>query len=133
MVEKVQNSETLALNNAIQDIRNLMARNDNLSKMQHNILELTDIFSENEDSVLEDINAKNTKSQKFASHNNMQGDTNNANKSSIEPAYTTIEDLVRELLKPALSQWLNDNLPSIVKTIVENEIKTLIPNKDGRI
>jgi cell pole-organizing protein PopZ len=41
---------------------------------------------------------------------------------------TTVEELVVEAIKPYLSQWLDDNLPSIVKSLVEKEIKKLMPN-----
>ncbi|KIE05957.1 hypothetical protein NF27_CG01370 [Candidatus Jidaibacter acanthamoeba] len=43
---------------------------------------------------------------------------------------TTLEDLVIELLKPELSEWLNRNLPNIVKSIVEKEVKKLIPQDE---
>ncbi|CAK8163588.1 conserved hypothetical protein [Candidatus Xenohaliotis californiensis] len=39
---------------------------------------------------------------------------------------TTIEDLVIEAIKPYLANWINDNLPDLVKNIVEKEIKKLI-------
>ncbi|MBA8666889.1 DUF2497 domain-containing protein [Holosporaceae bacterium 'Namur'] len=42
----------------------------------------------------------------------------------------TLEDLVIELLKPELSEWLNRNLPNIVKSIVEKEVKKLIPQDE---
>ncbi|MEM1138600.1 MAG: DUF2497 domain-containing protein [Pseudomonadota bacterium] len=34
----------------------------------------------------------------------------------------TIEDVVREMLRPLLKQWLDDNLPPIVERMVEDEI-----------
>jgi cell pole-organizing protein PopZ len=43
---------------------------------------------------------------------------------------TTVEELVIETIKPYLSHWLDENLPSIVKTLVEKEIKKLMPNDD---
>ena len=43
---------------------------------------------------------------------------------------TLVEDLVKELIKPELSSWLEKNLPSIVKNIVEREVKKLIPNDE---
>lgn len=42
-----------------------------------------------------------------------------------------IEDLVIEALKPPLAEWLDKHLPNIVKTLVEKEIKKLIPNDDN--
>jgi hypothetical protein len=43
---------------------------------------------------------------------------------------TTVEDLVVELLKPELSAWLNKNLSKIVQSVVEKEIKKLIPQDE---
>ena len=34
----------------------------------------------------------------------------------------TLEDVVRELLRPLLQQWLDDNLPAIVQQTVEAEV-----------
>jgi uncharacterized protein len=35
----------------------------------------------------------------------------------------TLEDLVREMLKPMLKAWLDDNLPSMVERLVRAEIE----------
>lgn len=40
----------------------------------------------------------------------------------------TMEELVAELIKPHLSEWLDENLPSIVKEVVEKEVKKLMPS-----
>jgi hypothetical protein len=37
----------------------------------------------------------------------------------------TLEDVVREMLKPLLQQWLDDNLPGIVQTAVEAEVERI--------
>ncbi len=39
---------------------------------------------------------------------------------------TTLEDLVIEAIKPMLSDWLDQNLPTMVERIVKHEIKKLI-------
>lgn len=39
----------------------------------------------------------------------------------------SLEDLVIELIKPELTQWLNKNLPTIVQSVVEKEIKKIMP------
>ena len=36
---------------------------------------------------------------------------------------TTIEDLVREMLRPMLKTWLDDNLPGMVERLVRAEIE----------
>ena len=35
----------------------------------------------------------------------------------------TLEDLVKEMLRPMLKSWLDDNLPSVVERIVKAEIE----------
>ncbi|RAK61388.1 DUF2497 domain-containing protein [Phenylobacterium hankyongense] len=37
----------------------------------------------------------------------------------------TLEDVVRELLRPLLQQWLDDNLPVIVQQAVESEVERI--------
>jgi len=37
----------------------------------------------------------------------------------------TLEGLVRELLKPMLREWLDDNLPQVVETMVAREISRI--------
>ncbi len=38
---------------------------------------------------------------------------------------TTVEDLVREALKPMLKDWLDHNLPALVESLVKKEISKL--------
>ena len=35
----------------------------------------------------------------------------------------TLEDLVKEMLRPMLKTWLDDNLPNLVEKIVRSEIE----------
>ena len=37
----------------------------------------------------------------------------------------TLDDVVRELLRPLLQQWLDDNLPAIVQQAVESEVERI--------
>ncbi len=50
--------------------------------------------------------------------------------SPISRGGATLEDLVIEAMRPFLAQWLNENLPTIVRQIVTKEIKKLIPKED---
>jgi cell pole-organizing protein PopZ len=42
----------------------------------------------------------------------------------------TLEDLVREMMKPMLRSWLDDNLPSLVERLVRSEIERV--SRSGR-
>ncbi len=37
----------------------------------------------------------------------------------------TLEDMMREMLRPMLKSWLDDNLPSMVERLVHDEIERL--------
>ena len=41
----------------------------------------------------------------------------------------TLENVVRELLRPMLKDWLDENLPSVVEAMVEREIERLSRGK----
>ncbi len=40
---------------------------------------------------------------------------------------TTVEDLVIEAIKPVIKEWMDENLPKMVESIIEKEIRRLIP------
>ena len=42
----------------------------------------------------------------------------------------TLEDLVKEMLRPMLKSWLDDNLPGLVERIVKSEIERV--SRGGR-
>ncbi|MDE2486506.1 MAG: DUF2497 domain-containing protein [Alphaproteobacteria bacterium] len=43
----------------------------------------------------------------------------------------TLEDVVRELLRPLLQQWLDDHLPSIVEQAVQAEVERIARGRVG--
>jgi cell pole-organizing protein PopZ len=44
----------------------------------------------------------------------------------------TLEDLVREMLRPLLKSWLDDNLPGLVERLVRAEIERVSRGRDAR-
>ena len=47
----------------------------------------------------------------------------------VRSGETSLEDLVRELLRPALAEWLDTNLPPLVERMVAAEIKRIASKK----
>ena len=45
---------------------------------------------------------------------------------SFRDSGTTVEELVMELMRPMLREWLDDNLPDMVERLVQKEIRYLI-------
>lgn len=44
---------------------------------------------------------------------------------SVGPSGRTLEDIVKEMLRPMLKEWLDKNLPTVVERLVEREIVRL--------
>ena len=42
----------------------------------------------------------------------------------------TIEHIVKEVMRPMIRQWLDDNLPTVVERMVEKEIKSIMREAD---
>lgn len=47
----------------------------------------------------------------------------------VRSGETSLEGLVRELLRPALTEWLDRNLPAIVERMVASEIARIVGKK----
>lgn len=47
----------------------------------------------------------------------------------VRSGETSLEGLVRELLRPALAEWLDKNLPPLVERMVAAEIKRIVGKK----
>ncbi|MGH6786599.1 MAG: DUF2497 domain-containing protein [Novosphingobium sp.] len=47
----------------------------------------------------------------------------------VRSGETSLEGLVRELLRPALAQWLDTNLPPLVERMVASEIARIVGKK----
>ncbi|PEQ12153.1 hypothetical protein B2G71_13500 [Novosphingobium sp. PC22D] len=48
----------------------------------------------------------------------------------VRSGETSLEGLVRELLRPALAEWLDKNLPPMVEQLVAAEIARIVGKKD---
>lgn len=49
-------------------------------------------------------------------------------RANMQNPHNPIEDFVIELMRPQLKEWLDINLPNMVKQIVSEEIKSLVAN-----
>ena len=62
--------------------------------------------------------------------NEVDDNSNNDQLNRLSSKDKIIEELVKEALKPELKNWLNKNLPIIVRQLVEKEIKKIIPKNE---
>ncbi|MFU7503016.1 MAG: DUF2497 domain-containing protein [Candidatus Tisiphia sp.] len=95
---------------------------DEANKLENNHSELEEKLLQT--SLVSDKSAAET--TKIFQHFSKTAQEISANASN--PTVKTLENLIIEMLRPQLSQWLNTNLPLLVKQLVEKEIQKLIPN-----
>lgn len=55
----------------------------------------------------------------------------NLNQNTQEKSNKSIEHFVLELIEPHIKEWLNANLPIIVKEVVSEEVKNLVANMNN--
>ncbi|MDD9335213.1 MAG: DUF2497 domain-containing protein [Rickettsiaceae bacterium] len=106
--------EILELTNIVEDEANKLENNRH-SELEEELLQT---------SLVSDKSAAET--TKIFQHFSKTAKEISANASN--PTVKTLEDIIIEMLRPQLSQWLNTNLPLLVKQLVEKEIQKLIPN-----
>ena len=53
------------------------------------------------------------------------------NVASTDPGEATVSDMVKELIRPMLREWLDENLPGIVERVVRREIQKLVDRAEA--
>ncbi len=115
-------------------------KEDNITKDEE-VLELTNIIKEGkktDNSVCKD-ELSNDEDEYLVSEKSaleasglLKNFANTATRAAVEGKKiknSSLEDLVTEMMKPMLGKWLNENLPAIVRNVVEKEIKRLAPDE----
>jgi cell pole-organizing protein PopZ len=112
----------------------------NYNNNDEDVLELTEIMGaeDKEEEINEDEDSFNSNeesliSSKFASETsdilkNFAHTVKDQDFETSSSSKNALEELIIEILKPELRRWLNENLPSLVKQLVEREIKKLMPS-----
>ncbi|HYM33193.1 MAG TPA: DUF2497 domain-containing protein [Candidatus Cybelea sp.] len=75
-----------------------------------------------ENNELLSANTASAASQSFAG---LAGAVSSSRGVPLGSGQRTIEELVKEMLRPMLKQWLDANLPGLVQRIVEREVAKL--------
>jgi len=137
---KMQN---MSVEDILKSIKGIIdKRNDdddtNEINVEDDVLELTDIVGLEDDKPpldLEDVVEENLMSNKSSLETSsilkqFADKAKSVVKESKKSKILTVEELVVEMLRPQLKQWLDENLPLLVKELVEKEIKRLIPHEE---
>jgi len=92
--------------------------------------ELYNLKDELVNNKLKDVNFDTLDLINIVNDENGNNDNNDNELGSTLNNGRSVEELVKEILRPELTKWLNDNLPAIVKQLVEKEIKKIIPKNE---
>jgi cell pole-organizing protein PopZ len=102
---------------------------ESLAKMSDIADNAQNVVAENEKRV--NLLDENTASESKDALRDIVKMANKPNINSVKfRSGTSIEDIVSEIMRPMLQEWLNDNLAEIVKKTVEKEIRRLVPQED---
>lgn len=88
-------------------------------EIDDDILELTEAADMAEDSLLDDAKAQSLR-HSFSALQTLAEP--GASPQIVRSDETSLEGMVREMLRPVLKEWLDTNLPAIVEAMVEREI-----------
>ena len=132
-------SHDMSIEDILKCIRGIIEKKEpRISNRDEDVLELTNIVDNDKSEYIHNVTEESLLSPKPANEiaNLLKQFTEKATiaakDSKKHNKATTIEGLVIEMMRPQLGRWLDENLPSIVRKTVEQEIKRLIPDdKEG--
>jgi len=117
-------SQDMSIEDILKSVKGVINERKNLSSEDEDILELTEIIDQDEKELISTKSAEKV-NDILKDFTSTIKDKNLDNNVSSKNA---LEELVIEMLKPELKTWLDKNLPSLVKELVESEIKKLVQN-----
>ena len=124
----------MSVEDILKSIRGIIDKREDKNDQEDDILELTETVDSHDekisDNFQEKIDNENLISGKSASETTsvlkqFAEKAKHAVKEYKKPKIPTVDQLVMDILRPQLKQWLDENLPSLVKELVEKEIKNL--------
>ena len=124
MSKENKKSQDMSIEDILKSVKGVINERKNLSNEDEDILELTEIIDQDEEELISTKSAEKVNDilKDFTSTIKDKNLDNNVSSKN------TLEELVIEMLKPELKTWLDKNLPSLVKELVESEIKKLVQN-----
>ncbi|ASX28099.1 hypothetical protein BA173_04610 [Rickettsia sp. MEAM1 (Bemisia tabaci)] len=124
MSKESKKSQDMSIEDILKSVKGVINERKNLSSEDEDILELTEIIDQDEKELISTKSAEKV-NDILKDFTSTIKDKNLDNNVSSKNA---LEELVIEMLKPELKTWLDKNLPSLVKELVESEIKKLVQN-----
>ena len=131
--------QDMSVEDILKSIKGIIDKRNNPNEDEADVLELTEIDMDHYNESPLDLNniaeEENLISSKLASETSSILKQFSEKAKSVVKEYKkskslTLDELVIDILRPQLKQWLDDNLPLLVKELVEKELKNLVPSEE---
>jgi len=131
--------QDMSVEDILKSIKGIIDKRNNPNEDEDDVLELTEIDMDHDNESPLDLNniaeEENLISSKLASETSSILKQFSEKAKSVVKEYKksknlTLDELVIDMLRPQLKQWLDDNLPLLVKELVEKELKKLVPSEE---
>ena len=131
--------QDMSVEDILKSIKGIIDKRSDQRDQEDDILELTDMVVDSDDedplelhNVVEEENLISSKLALETSSilKQFSEKAKSAVKECKKPKIPTLDELVIDILRPQLKQWLDKNLPLLVKELIEKEIKNLVPNEE---
>ena len=130
-----ENNQEMSVNEILSSIKEVIS-NDKVSKDiedEEEILELTDVISDEDDSILlDDVVDPDDLPEEPITNEDLADDIRknlNLDESSFL-SDLSIDDIIRETIKETLNEWFANNLKSIVEESVKEEVAKLFKKRN---
>ena len=130
-----ENNQEMSVNEILSSIKEVIS-NDKVSKDiedEEEILELTDVISDEDDSILlDDVVDPDDLPEEPITNEDLADDirkTLNLDESSFL-SDLSIDDIIRETIKETLNEWFANNLKPIVEESVKEEVAKLFKKRN---
>ena len=131
----VKKTQDMSIEEILKSIRGVISKHED-AQNNDEVLELTNIVEEDKDCAQdpeqneEHLISETTFQETSESLKDFAVKAKHAAKAAQSPKALTIEKMVEQMMRPQLKEWLDNNLPALVRELVEKEIKRLIPDID---
>lgn len=137
MSMNVKKTQDMSIEEILKSIRGVISKHED-NQNNDEVLELTNVVDQesehasdlNNDSDDEHLISTSTLEESAESLKDFAEKVKNVARHIKTPKALTIDKMVEQMMRPQLKEWLDNNLPSLVRELVEKEIKRLIPHID---
>ena len=124
-------TQDMSIEEILKSIRGVISKHED-AQNNDEVLELINVVddSENVANGDEHLISASTFQETAESLRNFADKAKHAVKNVQTHKALTIDKMVEQMMRPQLKEWLDNNLPNLVKELVEKEIKRLISHID---